>query len=126
MRDDGLHAQLQERTERILELDRQIMAIGGVFRACNLRVDTYISYKTAGLTKQFAYLDGRQMWTLYLRLRIPFDQIPQEHRNDLFDGTAFPPLLNEASVMVDCESLDLIRGLRPVIEYVQEWNLRNQ
>ena len=126
MRDDRLRAQLQERTERILELDRQIMEIGGVFRACNLAVDTYISYKTGGMTRPFAFIDGRQMWTLFLRLRIPFDQIPLEHRNYVSAGTAFPPLLGENSVMIDCRSLEIIGGLRPVIEYVQEWNLRNQ
>ena len=110
MRDDRLRTKLQERTERILELDRQIMEIGGVFWACNLSVDTYISYKTPGMTKPFAFIDGRQMWKLCLRLRIPFDLIPQEHRNDVCAGTAFPPLLNEESVMVDCKSLELIRA----------------
>ena len=123
MGNDGLRAQLQERTERILELDLQIMEIEGVFRACNLRVDTYISYKTGGMTKPFAFIDGRQMWTLWLRLRVPFDQVPQEYRNDLCAGTAFPPLLGEDSVMIDCKSLELIRGLTPVIEYVLNWNL---
>ena len=123
MRDDRLRAQLQERTERILELDRQIMEIGGVFWACNLSVDTYISYKTGGMTKPFAFIDGRQMWTLLLRLRIPFGQMPQEHRNGLSAGTAFPPLLNEESVMIDCKSFELIQGLRPVIANVLNWNL---
>lgn len=126
MRDDELHAKLQERTERILELDRQIMEIGGVFRACNLSVDTYISYKTAGMARPFAFIDGRQMWTLLLRLRIPFGQMSQEHHNDLSAGTAFPPLLNEESVMIDCRSVGIIRGLRPIIEYALRWNLRNQ
>ena len=102
------------------------MDIGGVFRACNLNVDTYISYKTAGMTKPFAFIDGRQMWTLWLRLRIPFDELPQEYRNYVSAGTAFPPLLGENSVMIDCRSLELIRGLRPLIEFVLEWNLRNQ
>ena len=126
MRDDRLHAKLLERTERFLELGRQIMEIGGVFRACNLNVDTYMSYKAAGLATPFAFIDGRQMWTLFLRLRIPFNQIPQEHRNDLCVGNAFPPLLKEKSVMIDCRSLEVIRGLRPVIEYVLRWNLRNR
>ena len=126
MRDDRLHAKLLERTERLLELDRQIMEVGGVFRACDLKVDTYMSYKAAGLAKPFAFIDGRQMWTLFLRLRIPFNQIPQDRRNDVCAGTAFPPLLNEDSVMINCKSRELIRGLRPVIEYVLEWNLRNR
>ena len=126
MRDDRLQAKLLERNERLLELDRQIMEIGGVVTACNLRVDAYMSYTTARLTKPFAFIDGRQMWTLYLRLRIPFDQIPQEHHNDLSAGNAFPPLLKEKSVMIDCSSLEVIRGLRPVIEYALNWNLRNQ
>ena len=126
MRDDRLHTKLRERTERILELDQQIMEIGSVFRACHLRVDTYMSYKAAGLERPFAFIDGRQMWTLFLRLRIPYDQIPQEHRNGLCAGTAFPPLLKEDSVMIDCKSLEVIRGLRPVIEYVLRWNIRNR
>ena len=125
MRDNTLYEKLEERVERLVELDRQIMEICGVFRACNLEVDSYMSYKVNELAKSFAFIDGRYMWTLRLRLRIPFDQIPEEHRTEVCVGDAFPPLLRENSVMIDCESLEFIRGIRPVIEYVLRWNLNN-